>query len=88
VTPEAWEAIVKKAIDQATRGSARAREWLARYLLPESCQRVDAAVEHRGIDVQAILQQAERRPRIMNDAAILEQLGIPTPQVDGPESNG
>ena len=31
---EQWGAVVAKAVEQALKGNAKAREWLARYLLP------------------------------------------------------
>ncbi len=32
---EAWQVIVKKAVQDAQKGDSKAREWLSRYLLPE-----------------------------------------------------
>lgn len=37
VTPETWARITEKAIELALDGDAKAREWLARYCLPEKC---------------------------------------------------
>ena len=33
VSLEDWQAIVRRALDDAKNGDAKAREWLARYLL-------------------------------------------------------
>jgi hypothetical protein len=43
VTFEDWRAIVKKAADQARRGDATARKWLADYIVgvPEQTQNVN-----------------------------------------------
>jgi hypothetical protein len=35
VTADAWRAVCMRALKQAVDGDARAREWLAKYLLPE-----------------------------------------------------
>jgi hypothetical protein len=45
VTFEDWKAIVKKAADQARRGDATARKWLADYIVgvPEQTQNVNIA---------------------------------------------
>jgi hypothetical protein len=33
VSPETWRAICRRAAEDARRGDARARDWIARYLL-------------------------------------------------------
>lgn len=40
VTPEAWGEVVDKAIEQATAGDARARDWLSSFLVAESLEQV------------------------------------------------
>lgn len=41
VTFDDWQAIVKKAADQAKRGDAVARKWLSDYLVGPAQQKVD-----------------------------------------------
>ena len=45
-----WEAIIKKAVDQARRGDAQARKWLGDYLIGAPVQRI----EQTGKDGEAL----------------------------------
>ena len=38
VTPEDWAQVIQKALEQAKEGDARARSFLAKYLLPKEWQ--------------------------------------------------
>ena len=41
VTLRDWEAITRKAVKQALVGNRYARDWLARYLVPEPAKAID-----------------------------------------------
>ncbi len=41
VTAADWRAVIDKALEQAKRGDARAREWLSEYLMGKPPQQVD-----------------------------------------------
>jgi len=41
VTASDWRAVIDKALEQAKRGDARAREWLSEYLMGKPPQQVD-----------------------------------------------
>ena len=41
VSPDDWNAIIGKAVDQAKRGDSTARKWLADYLIGAPVQRTE-----------------------------------------------
>ena len=76
--PDAWTDIVRRAVDDAKAGDAKAREWLSRFLVgtdPESLKSI-AAKEHRGLSAAdevgevAARQEKEIRRRAKIDAML------------------
>jgi hypothetical protein len=68
ITPEAWEAIVVRAIEDAQAGDSRARLWIERHALgPHPLSFEDLAVrESLGVEseheIQAIVEQTTSPP--------------------------
>jgi len=48
MTLKRWRAIILKAIEQAERGDAKARQWLSDYILGKPVQYIDQKTEHTG----------------------------------------
>lgn len=68
VSPEDWNRIVRRAVSDAKRGGASAREWLSKYLLPsaDSMELAAASAEMPGVKV--ILPWNDRAdPSLMGD---------------------
>lgn len=74
--PETWKTIVERAVADAASGDAKAREWLASYLLgrpePGSAPLLAAAVDD-ALD----LDRVEAGARRMQAALVLEELANP-----------
>lgn len=49
MTLKRWRAIILKAIEQAERGDAKARQWLSDYILGKPVQQIDQITEHIGM---------------------------------------
>ena len=47
VTPSAWNKIVARAIEQAADGDYRAREWIARFVLPKDMTILEVVADER-----------------------------------------
>lgn len=54
VSEEDWTAIVSRARDQAKRGDAVARKWLADYLIGPPTQKTDLTVKDRKISIKLV----------------------------------
>ena len=54
VSDEDWTAIVYKARDQAKRGDAVARKWLADYLIGPPTQKTDLTVSDKKITIELV----------------------------------
>lgn len=59
VTFADWEVIVKKAAEQAKRGDAVARKWLADYLVGAPIQKLEHTGENGGAIVITVVDQTE-----------------------------
>jgi len=57
VTPEVWVAIVKRAVEDAKQGDARARAWLADYLIGRPVERQVIAVGAMDPRERALLEE-------------------------------
>lgn len=56
VTLTEWREIIKKAVQQAQKGDARARQWLADYLVGKPIQAID--LEHDG-EIRFLVEYAD-----------------------------
>lgn len=89
VTYEDWQAIVKKAAEQAKRGDAMARKWLADYLVGTAQQKLDVTTNGESIKNTADITGVDYRaaitnlaPRSMGDSV---SSGEGEDTLDGPE---
>jgi len=59
VTIQDWVQVIQKALDQAKEGDARARDFLASYLLPKGWQGTVSETFVGVIDYEAMLEQGD-----------------------------
>ena len=65
-TPDAWHAIVDKAVEDAKAGDAKARDWLASYLVGRP--------EHAALTLHKLAVQEESGRDSITSDALLESL--------------
>ena len=61
-TMPSWVRIIQKAIDDAEAGDRYARDWLSKYLLPQSVDGLAAAMAAHGMASIVFRQRGEATP--------------------------
>ena len=61
VTLHDWVQVIQKALAQAKEGDAKARAFLARYLLPEARRAVVSETRVGVVDYEILLEQGDGR---------------------------
>jgi hypothetical protein len=75
--PDAWAEIVRRTVEEAKRGDAKARDWLARYLVGDNVTTLVAlaAKEQRGVTADDDIQKAAtRQDRDAQQQALLDAM--------------
>jgi len=68
-----WQAIVKRAVEDAKTGDAKAREWLSKYLVGEGLTLVELAMRER-LGISADLEVSARAEELSESESIRSQL--------------
>ena len=56
-----WRAIIAKAVDDAKAGDGRARDWLARYILPQPLKPTELAADEIDLTPEEEIERARTK---------------------------